>query len=261
MNIILEFLTQYFTYIIQLFGILILIGYIIGFFNKQIFTMLQRSFGRSSIYLTAIIGTPIHELGHLFMSIIFMHKINSVELLKFDKNSTELGRVVHSYNKKNIYQRVGNFFIGIGPIIFGISVMVFLLKYMVPDSYTHFLYMIKYFHIKDINSYKYITIFLTKFFNNNNLDNIYFWIYIYIVISISSHITLSKADMKNTFDGFLVINIFIILIIIYEMYNNKIIIGNYIETYNSIIFIFMFFALIFIVLLYCIIYIINKLIN
>ena len=74
------------------------------------------------------LGTIIHELGHALFCLIFRHKITEMKLLDPDPETGTLGYVRHSYDPKNIYQLVGNFFIGIGPILLGTAV-IFLLCY------------------------------------------------------------------------------------------------------------------------------------
>lgn len=44
------------------------------------------------------------------------------------RNDNVLGYVRHSYNKNSLYQTIGNFFISIAPLIFGIIVILTLLK-------------------------------------------------------------------------------------------------------------------------------------
>ena len=61
------------------------------------------------LYGFAWLGCSVHELSHAFFAIIFGHKITEVELFKPDKNGESLGHVSHSYNKKSIYQKTGNF--------------------------------------------------------------------------------------------------------------------------------------------------------
>ncbi|MDV9567654.1 hypothetical protein RHI25_18695 [Clostridioides difficile] len=72
--------------------------------NKFIFS----SFGKIGIIVTGAIGTFVHELSHLIMCLIFMHKINSVKFFRpiESKNDGILGYVSHSYKKKIIFIKV-----------------------------------------------------------------------------------------------------------------------------------------------------------
>ncbi|WP_254191040.1 histidinol-phosphate transaminase, partial [Clostridioides difficile] len=101
--------------------------------NKFIFS----SFGKIGIIVTGAIGTFVHELSHLIMCLIFMHKINSVKFFRpiESKNDGILGYVSHSYKKDNLYQSIGNFFIGIAPIIGGTVMIILIFKILLPDSY------------------------------------------------------------------------------------------------------------------------------
>ena len=103
-------------------GGLILCGLLSALFQKLFVRLVGGAFGRKAIKASAIIGTPIHEAGHAFMCLLFGHKINKIQLYQ-PSPSGSLGYVSHSYNKKNLWQNIGNFFIGLGPIFSGLIVI------------------------------------------------------------------------------------------------------------------------------------------
>lgn len=100
-------------------GAFLICGLIVAFCEKMVMYFCGRG-GRGIIYATSIIGTPIHELGHALMCLIFGHKIQEVCLWCPNSGDGTLGYVEHSYNRRNIYQRFGNMFIGMGPIFSGL---------------------------------------------------------------------------------------------------------------------------------------------
>jgi hypothetical protein len=109
-------------------------GLILAFIMYYISTILRNEssaiFGyRIWIYSTAI-GTVIHELGHALFAILFGHKIIDMKLFIPDPDSDVLGYVQTSYKKDNLYQSIGKFFFGIGPIILGSIVIYFSSKYL-----------------------------------------------------------------------------------------------------------------------------------
>lgn len=218
-NFILNVLKLSTLELFYLTGIVIIIGLILGFLEKQTNNNMQRAFGYKGVLSTAIIGTPIHELGHAIMCIIFFHKINEIKLINFHSNDGTLGYVRHSYNKSNLYERIGNFFIGIGPIISGALVLLLFLNFLLPNTYSYFYKSIlnhfNYTNI-DLNMLKYVfgsSLALLKYiFSINNLITLKFWFFVIIAFCVSAHIALSPADIKGALDGFIVLYLILILI-------------------------------------------------
>lgn len=87
----------------------------------------------------AMIGTPIHELGHLVFAVIFRCKIQSLQFFPSrNKAVTELGKVrlgyvSYTYNKKNFIQSSGRMLIATGPIYAGILAIA-IVSYFLNES-------------------------------------------------------------------------------------------------------------------------------
>jgi hypothetical protein len=75
----------------------------------------------------------IHELSHALFCIIFGHKIQEMKLFSPENDGT-LGYVNHSYNPKNPYQQIGNFFIGTGPIWGGVLLLYVASYFLLPEG-------------------------------------------------------------------------------------------------------------------------------
>jgi len=167
-------------------------------------------------YFTGWIGTPVHEFGHWIFCLIFMHKVKEVRFFKSDPKSGTLGYVSHSYNKKSIYQKIGNFFIGIGPILVGGGILMALAYFMLPS------------HIRMVNLFQDFTeswpievsygwksglaaiadsfwVFVKLLVTKANLCSPLFWVFIYISLCISSHMMLSMSDIKTALLGALMV--------------------------------------------------------
>ena len=110
------------------------VGYVISLINKSFYKLTGG--GVALCYATGFIGTPIHELAHASMCLVFFHKIVEMKLFQIDKESGVLGYVSHNYNRKNIYQVIGNYFIGVAPIFVGAFVLLLVLKLLLPDAFT-----------------------------------------------------------------------------------------------------------------------------
>lgn len=209
------------TSVIQLFsliGVIIVIGFILGYLESLTRTYWSRAFGRKGFLLTAWIGVPIHELGHAIMCLVFRHKIIATQFFPTDTSQGALGYVQHQYNQKSIYQRIGNFFIGIGPIISGITALILLMRYFVPVSYSLFNTNLETtvastsINLDMIQNMFLSTFFLLKsLFTMSNLLTPSFWLFLFIAICISAHIALSKPDIKGSIDGVIVMFILLFL--------------------------------------------------
>lgn len=168
------------------------------------------------------LGTIIHELGHAVFCIIFGHKITDLKLFNPDPETGTLGYVKHSYNRTNLYQLVGNFFIGIGPILLGTAI-IFILSYWLLGLNSFNLSNNFSFTSSQLNSWDAFTQLLQNSWNSsgNLLVEIFSWqhisswqlyAYIYLVFAIGISITLSPSDIKGAIGGFMVIVILIFML-------------------------------------------------
>jgi hypothetical protein len=157
------------------------------------------------------LGTIIHELGHAIFCVIFGHKITKLKLFHPDPASGTLGYVKHSYKRNNIYHLVGNFFIGIGPILLG-TVVIFLFSYWLLNinvlnlglSFSQPGYQLNSWEtLKEVGlsfgqAFKQL---LEGIFSPQHLASWQFYVYIYLVFAVGSSITLSPSDIKTALSG------------------------------------------------------------
>ncbi|MDF2085035.1 hypothetical protein BW425_10195 [Bacillus pseudomycoides] len=245
------------TSLIQLFsliGIIILVGFVLGYLESLTRTYWMRAFGRKGFLLTAWIGVPIHEFGHAFMCLLFRHQIIAIQLFPTNTNNGYLGYVRHQYNQRSIYQRIGNFFIGIAPIFSGMITLVISMYYFVPQSYSLFINALKTnaqaasINIDTLQNIFLSSILLLKsLFTVSNLFNPLFWLFLFIAICISTHIALSKPDIEGSLDG--IITMFILLFLFNSIarlfhYDSNQLIGNVVK-YNTYLLAFSSIAILF----------------
>ena len=231
-------------------GMIILVGFILGFLRKHSMANFQRSFGWKAVAITAVIGVPLHEMSHAIFCYIFRHKVKKVVLLQKRDENGVLGYVTHSYNPNSIYQQAGNFFIGIAPIFGGIATIIALMHFILPATYNEFITIsMNNLRITDINSINlngistsYIHL-IKIIFSINNLSNPYFILFLFLAICISAHISLSSADIKGASKGFFII--FLIILILNVLGFSKFDIAESILKYNLILIGFLIVALIF----------------
>jgi len=235
---------------IYITGMIILVGFILGFLRNNSIGNFQRSFGWKAVAVTAIIGVPIHEISHAILCVVFRHKITKVVLIQKKDENGVLGYVSHAYNPNSLYQQAGNFFIGIAPIFGGISVIIALMYIIIPKTYNEFITIsMVNLHITKIN-FSTLSGILNSYgdlikmiFSTNNFTNPYFILFLFLSICISSHISLSSADIKGASKGLFII--FFIILGLNVLGVSKFVMAESILKYNIILIGFLVVSLIF----------------
>ena len=246
----------------RLFGSIIIFGFILYILSSMTRRIFAKTLGsKIEVYITGWIGTPIHELSHALFCLLFRHKINDIKL--FNAKSDTIGYVLHSYDSRSWYQQIGNFFIGVGPIIVGTLIVYILFLLLAPELKENIFTIpnIKYKQVfnSEILSIVYYTIssFFVYTYNifvniiknviiNSSFKSITFWIFLYLSISIASHMELSPADISHAWKGIIVIfavslilNTFLIMMKVFFQFDVPnsfyIFINGILETYNMLL--------------------------
>lgn len=154
------------------------------------------------MWLTAP-GVMVHELGHALFCVVFGHAITRMKLFGPQADGT-LGYVEHSYNHKNPYQSIGNFFIGTGPIWLG-SAMVYVLSRYLLGAHVSASSVTAGSGVMEIMTDVAASAFrsFTGLLDPSLMGSWRFWAFAYLVVCIGSHITLSAPDIRGAFKGFL----------------------------------------------------------
>lgn len=190
-------------------GLIFLFGWLISLCNKKFYSNFGK-FGRAVCYITGIVGTPVHELSHALFCILFGHRITEIKLFRISNDGT-LGYVNHSYNRKNLYQRIGNFFIGVAPIVV-ISALLYALAYaLLPDFVAAVGVFSASTDIGDAEGmFAGMTDVIVAFFTSAGTWQ--FWVFLAIGIFLSLHMTLSGADIRNAVTGLVALLLLLLLV-------------------------------------------------
>lgn len=137
-DLVFAFLKYFGGLILLTLGTIVICGLAVRLCAKA-FSKLMGSPSGTIFDVTSIIGTPIHELGHAMMCPLFGHRIESMCLWSPKAENGVYGYVNHSYNRKNIWAKFGNLFIGVGPIFSGMLVMVLMLWLCFPNQWNDYL--------------------------------------------------------------------------------------------------------------------------
>ncbi len=219
-NSVLSYIWQAFSatliQILILFGPGLLLTLLLNFEIRFIENRAVSTLGRG-LYLGLFgwHGTVIHELGHALFCVVFGHKITEMKLFSPDTENGRLGYVKHSYNPKNIYQLMGNFFIGIGPILLGTAAILLLAYWLIGlnpfSAGTYFS-----FESSQLNSWESLRELFQRLWNSSghlfleifswqHLSSWQLYAFIYLVFAIGSSITLSPSDIKSALVGLIII--------------------------------------------------------
>lgn len=190
-------------------GLISLFGLAIWLLNR-VFYRLMGKHGRAAGIAAGCIGTPVHELGHAFFCVIFGHKIVELKLFQPSGKGGALGYVKHTFNKKNLYHQIGNFFIGTGPIIFGSGALWLLMLLLQPRLQAELIgkgnALFSNPDILSLSSAGYFVKALREiivtFFSAEFLADPLWWLFMIFASSIVLHMSLSPADIKSSSLGF-----------------------------------------------------------
>ena len=195
-------------------------GVVLGLLQHQVAKLLEirsaRVFGMNKFYkYICPIGVVVHELGHLLMCKIFRHKIVEMKLFQPDPETGTLGYVAHTFNSKSHYQRIGNFFIGIAPVVVSPVVIYLLYRYLMGGSISGLAEAMP-GAASGVGAMEYagaifngigtsvIGIFQILF-TAENFQSWRLYVFLYLTFSIGSSITLSSADIRIASGGFLLL--------------------------------------------------------
>ena len=196
--------------IVALFGIFFVFGFVLNKIQNITQKKYYNSTGWKGILWTAWFGTPIHEFGHFIFAVIFGHNIKDVILFKPNQLNGNLGHVDHSYKKYSLYQRLGNFFIGGAPMIFGSTLLFLMLYFLLPNGKEVFAPL-----STDILNWQQffsgIYHSILNLFTIENLNSWSFWLFLYLSFCIATHISPSKQDRKGMWDGLAFIILLLVL--------------------------------------------------
>ena len=132
---------SYFGFVITFVAVFTLVPYAtalitswLGHLSKII---LVDNLGNSSQLVVGGLGVVIHELGHAIFAYLFGHQVTHVQLLNLNyRQSGSLGSVDHRWNDRNVYQMLGNFFIGLAPFYMCSLTLYFLQKYLLKAQFS-----------------------------------------------------------------------------------------------------------------------------
>ena len=179
---------------------------------------LAERFGWKSVLWTGWLGTPIHELSHAFMCRVFQHRIDEMALFEPDRDSGRLGYVKHSFKKGNWFQELGNFFIGLAPLIGGSIALALLLWVFYRDAASSAIASANGDSSGDlmVQMWSVVSALCSNILTIENFATLRFWTFIYLVLCVGSHMAPSWSDYQGAsrgvilFGAILIVGVFLL---------------------------------------------------
>jgi hypothetical protein len=196
--------------LIAFLGVFVVVGFLIDRMELKRNYWIRSTVGNKGIYATALIGVPVHEMGHALMCVVFGHKVEQIKLVQFGAEDGTMGFVNHSYEPNNMFHRIGLFFIGIAPILMGVLVITLTLFFTLPKTFHKWIEAVSASgEMSDILGTA--GVLMTSLFSLENLSNPWFYLFMVLSVSIASHMSLSKSDIVGAGSG--LISMYVIAVI------------------------------------------------
>jgi hypothetical protein len=162
-------------------------------------TFRQFLFPDFGMYVFGWIGVPVHEFCHAFFCKVFLHDVKDVKWFDPEGKGGAHGSVTHEYHPWNPYHRIGQFFIGLGPVLLGPCILAALFYFLVPMSQSLF-------HPTGVSfqaATQSAALIAKAIVNKTTLTSFGFYVFLYLAVAISSQMELSGADLKQALTGFI----------------------------------------------------------
>ncbi len=200
-NVIFDFVFYLGSLILLTLGVFVACGLSVRLCS-QAFAKISGSGSGRVFDLTSIIGTPIHELGHAVMCPIFGHRITGMKLWSPFAENGVYGYVEHSYNRKNPWARLGNLFIGIGPLFSGLGIVVLSLWLCFPTQWNAYLdashTLVASGQASASELVSAVFSLLLSMFEAFSADWLRSLLGLIVILAVALHISLSWADIKGS---------------------------------------------------------------
>jgi hypothetical protein len=176
--------------------------------ERRIACGLMRLTGRWAVLLTGWLGVPIHELSHALLCLVFRHRIEKIVLFHPDPKTGTLGYVNHAWDRRNPWQVVGTFFIGVAPLVGGAAAILLLFRALLPGvlSVPEFAAPASAGDAAGWSALGHgvwgaVTGTFQAMFSPANVSGWRLWVFLYLTLCVGSHVSPSPDDLRGGLVG------------------------------------------------------------
>lgn len=209
----------------------VILGFVMNKLSGKVELTARKVMGSKVYYiLFGWFGTLVHEGSHVVLCFIFGHEIRDIKWFDWNPNASTLGFVRHAYNPANPWHLLGLFFIGIGPIIVGGTIITLVALYLVGFNLDIFS-PATLATLDGVSSYESALVSVKLAWQDLSLwagtttafsdPNPWQWaLFLYMAFAIGSSVRLSRADLDEVLKGMpILIFLFIALSLVLAYYN------------------------------------------
>jgi hypothetical protein len=156
-------------------------------------------------------GTVVHEAGHALFCVLFGHRITGIKWFDPAAHDGALGSVSHRWNPASRYQRIGNFFIGIGPILLGTLVVYLAATWLLGPSVFAQVEGVRlprdagmdWTTVQAIGSRLWAAVrgVVGRTFTTGNIADWRFYLFLWMTFAVGSAVRLSPSDLRGAGAG------------------------------------------------------------
>ena len=180
--------------------------------EKLLSARLVTRLGWRGVLVTGWLGVPVHELSHVVACWIFGHRVERVQLFAPDRTTGRLGSVQHAWQRRNPYQQVGRFFIGIAPLLGGAAALWGLTAWLAPVdlAFPRLAPGADLFQVMGVIGDQVGALFgaLTQ---PGALASGRTWLWLYLCLCVGAHLAPSGSDLKGGLPGFVLLVVLVFL--------------------------------------------------
>ncbi len=175
-------------------GLIYLIGFTFALLSSIAITLMSRKL--IVIYPIAFLGVIVHELSHLIVGLLFNHKVEEVDFFTMNDDTSFSGFVILRYNPRNLYHRLGQYFVAVAPIMLGILLIMTAMSFLSPELFrTLTQFSTDASGQGQLISFRQLYLLYRSMFYSLRYQTL---LLSFIMISVLSFIALSKKDLINS---------------------------------------------------------------
>ncbi len=175
----------------------LLILYLLSHFTNR---LVMNRLGKGWYLVTQWPGVIVHELSHLFAAVLTFTRVHDVKL--FAPQGDTLGYITH----ERTLNPLKNIFISIAPLFGVTAVMWLVVKFLMPSLYLDIISPVRIALVNGSSVSGMANIYLNYFSHlwaEISFSDWHTYLFLYLMIALSSHAAPSSVDLKHAFWGFI----------------------------------------------------------